>query len=176
MTKPELIDAFHQRHLELINYIIPLTEAQFTFKKNGKWTAGQQLSHVHLTLLPFPGVLSSKEFILERFGKINRPAWSYETVIANYFKTSLQSPEKFLPGEIAPEQKQIIAEEMKRVLLVIGELLEQFTEEELDTLSLPHPLLGILSIREMFYLISYHPSHHLAQTKQCVEGMDGLTM
>jgi len=65
---------------------------------------------------------------------------------------------------------------MKRVLLVIGELLEQFTEEELDTLSLPHPLLGILSIREMFYLISYHPSHHLAQTKQCVEGMDGLTM
>ena len=38
--------------------------------------------------------------------------------------------------------------------------IDVFTENELDTLSIPHPLLGSISLREMLYNAIYHVEHH----------------
>lgn len=171
MTKQELIRTFCNNHQEVIEYVNSLTDDEFTYSHNNKWTAGQQYSHVCLTILPFPRALSSKEFILQKFGKINRSTWNYDLVIENYFKTSLQAPQQFLPEEVKPDQKATITTDIKKALFTIEQLLEQYTEEEFDTLVLPHPLLGDLTIREMFYLMGYHATHHLRQTKQNLEGL-----
>lgn len=169
MTKEELIKTFYNNHQEMIDYVNSLTDEQFTFSYNGKWTAGQQFSHVYMTLLPFPKILPSKDFILQKFGKINRPTWSSDTVIENYFKTSRQAPQQFLPEQVDPEQRTTITDDLQTVLLTIKKLLDQYTEGELDTLVLPHPLLGNLTIREMFYLMAYHATHHLRQTEKNLE-------
>ena len=169
MTKQELIERFYINHQEMIDYVNSLTDEQFMYRENGKWTAGQQFSHVYLTLLPFLKVLPSKEFIMQKFGKINRPTWNYTTVIENYFKTSLKAPPQFLPEQVPLEQKAIITANIQKKLLSIQQLLNQYTDDELDTLVLPHPLLGNLTIREMFYLMTYHPTHHLIQTKKNLE-------
>jgi uncharacterized damage-inducible protein DinB len=166
MTKQQLIKAFCDNHQEMIDYITSLTDEQSTFGNNGKWTAGQQFHHVYLTIAVFPRVLSSKDFIKQKFGTINRTAWSFDTVIENYLKTSRQAPEQYLPEQVTPEQRATIAADIQSVLPTIQQLLDQYTEEELDTLVLPHPLLGTLTIREMFYLMSYHATHHLRQTKK----------
>lgn len=169
MTKTALINNFTDNHQQFIKYITALTDEQFLHRYNQKWTAGQQLSHVFLCLLPFMKALPSKDYILQKFGKSARAAWDYETVIGNYFKTSLQAPEKFLPGEVGPEQKNILTADLGEIVASIGALLSDYTEEELDTLVLPHPLLGNLSIREMFYFMGYHALHHLKQTQQHLE-------
>lgn len=167
MTKQELIKTFIHNHEETVYYINALTDAEFVYSLPQKWSAGQQLKHILLTLLPFPKVLSSKSFILEKFGKINRDTWSYETVLENYSKTSLKAPERFLPEkDIAPGQKEEIISEINETLSSTKNLLDAYSEEELDSLVLPHPLLGLLTIREMFYLMSYHPLHHLKQVEQ----------
>ena len=174
MKKQELIEAFINNHEETVHYINTLTDELFVFNVPQKWSAGQQLKHILLTLTPFPGVLSSKPFILEKFGKINRPTWSYETVLENYSKTSLKAPERFLPeNDITPDQKEQIISEINETLALTKNLLEQYSEEELDSLSLPHPLLGLLTIREMFYLMSYHPIHHLKQIKNILRSYPG---
>lgn len=169
MTKQELIKTFYDNHQEMIDYVNALTDEQFTYSLNGKWTAGQQFSHVYLTLLPFLKVLPSKDFIVQKFGKISRSTWDYDTVIENYFKTSLQAPQQYLPEQITPEQKATITADIQKVILTIQHFLDQYTEEELDSLVLPHPLLGNLTIREMFYLMTYHATHHLRQTASNVE-------
>lgn len=166
MTKQELIKTFYDNHLEVVDYINTLTDDQFTSSHNGKWTAGQQYNHIYLTILPFTRALASKDFILQKFGKINRPTWDYDTVIENYFKTSRQAPQQYLPEETGAEQRTKITAGINETLEVIQQHLEQFTEEELDTLILPHPLLGSLTIREMFYLMGYHAIHHLKQIVQ----------
>jgi hypothetical protein len=171
MKKQELIKTFFNNHQEMIDHVNSLTDEQFTYSYNGKWTAGQQFNHVYLTLLPFPKILPSKDFILQKFGKINRPVWSYDTVIENYFKTSRQAPERFLPGQVSLEQKATLTVDIQNILQTIQNLLEQYTEEELDSFVLPHPLLGNLTIREMFYLMTYHATHHL---KQVVENLEHL--
>lgn len=169
MTKQELIKAFYDNHKEMSDYINSLTDEQFVYSRNGKWTAGQQFSHVYLTLLPFPKILPSKEYIVQKFGKIDRPIWSYNTVIENYFKTSRQAPQQFIPEQVSPLQKEIITGDLQRILLTIQQLLDQYTDEELDTFVIPHPLLGKLTIREVFYLMTYHATHHLRQIEQNLE-------
>ncbi|MCW3094355.1 MAG: hypothetical protein JWP81_5424 [Ferruginibacter sp.] len=140
-----------------------------TCSNNGKRTAGQQFHHVYLVISPFTKILSSKEFILQKFGEINRPAWNYDTVIENYFKTSPPSPQQFLPEQISPQQTTIITVDLQKVLQTIQQLLDQYTDTELDTLVIPNPLLGNLTIRETFFLMSYPATHHLKQTEKKLE-------
>lgn len=169
MTKQELIKAFLNNHQEMIDYVNSLTDEQFTFSYNEKWTAGQQFQHIYLVISAFPKILSSKEFILQKFGKINRPTWDYDIVIENYFNTSRKSSQQFLPEQISREQKATIATDIQKSLLTIQQLLDKYTDEELDTLVIPNPLLGNLTIRETFYLMSYHATLHLKQTMQNLE-------
>jgi hypothetical protein len=169
MTKQELIKAFYANHKEMSDYINSLTNEQFVYSCNGKWTAGQQFSHVYLTLLPFTKILPSKDFIVQKFGNIDRPIWKYDTVIENYFKTNRQAPQQFLPEKVNIEQKNTITAELHKILLNIQELLDQYTEEELDSFVIPHPLLGKLTIREIFYLMTYHANHHLKLTRLNLE-------
>lgn len=165
MTKQELINAFQTNHKELVDFVNSLTDDQFIYRHNEKWTAGQQLQHIYLTLLPFPKALSSKEYLLHKFGKINRPIWNYDTVIENYLKSTLQAPQTYLPEQINADQKGKIASDILYLLTSIQHLLNDYSDEELDTLVLPHPLLGNLTLREMFYLMTYHAAHHSKQTK-----------
>lgn len=166
MTKQELIERFYRNHQQLIDYVNSLPDNEFLYSYNGKWTAGQQLSHAYLCVVPLSKILASKEAIVRKFGKIDRAVWNYDMVIENYIKTSLKAPERFLPEQINLEQKTNITADFQEILPIIQRLLNEFTEEELDTLVLPHPLLGNLTIREMFYLMTYHPIHHLKQIQQ----------
>jgi hypothetical protein len=171
MTKRELLKAFVDNHKEVSDYINSLTEEQFVYGHNGKWTAGQQFSHVYLTLTPFPKALASRAFIIRQFGRIDRPNWDYEEVVRKYLKTSLKAPQQFLPERVDPEQRAIITTDLQKISLTIEQLLDEFTDEELDTLVLPHPLLGNMTIRELFYLMTYHATHHLRQTEDNLKNM-----
>jgi hypothetical protein len=166
MNKQELIKTFSDNHHTVITYIQALPDPHFSYRNHEKWTAGQQLRHILLTLLPFPKVLQSKDFIAQKFGTLQRTTWDYNTVRNNYLKTSRQAPSQFLPEEILPSQKAGLIAQLEEVLATINQLFVLYNEEELDSLVLPHPLLGKLSIREMFYLMSYHPLHHLNQIKE----------
>lgn len=171
MTKQQLIDNFIKNHLKVVHYVDDLDNQRFIYSYKNKWTAGQQLKHILLTVMPFPKVLLSKEFILEKFGKITRSTWDYETVLENYLKTNLKAPEQFLPEyEVKLDEKNQIISDINKNLDSIKKLLNNYSEEELDKLILPHPLLGKLTIREMFYLMTYHPLHHLKQIKMNLAG------
>lgn len=164
MLQQELIAVFVRNHLEAVQYIDGLSDKQFSYRYQQKWTAGEHLQHILLTILPFPRVFSSKQFIRDTFGTIDRQAWDYDTVLQNYAQTSLKAPEAFLPkDEVRYDQKATIIASIQQQLNAINDLLGQYSEEELDNLVLPHPLLGKLTIREMLYLMSYHPLHHQRQ-------------
>ncbi|MGG8496767.1 DinB family protein [Tenacibaculum sp. TC6] len=170
MQKAELIKKFIQNHQEIIQYIDNLDEKKFTYVHNGKWSAGQQLEHILLTIIPFPNILFSKKYLIEKFGYINRETWNYQTVLENYSKTTLKAPDRFLPQEkITINQKSTIISDIKKILEQIKECFEKYSEEELDTLTLPHPLLGKITIREMFYLMLFHPLHHKKQIQEILK-------
>lgn len=172
MEKQALIDRFIKNHEEFTAFVGGLEFNKLTLEFPIKWSAVQHLKHVSYTLSPFSKALLSKQFLLDTFGSIQREPWNYSTVLDNYLKTSLKAPEQFIPNEyINPQETDQLIYEISDDLTGIKELLMTYTEIELDKLSLPHPLLGLLSIREMFYLMSYHPKHHQKQLEEMLISM-----
>jgi hypothetical protein len=161
---------FQTTHHQFLSYIVSLSEQEYGFAHNEKWTAGQQLHHINLCLQPIAQAIASKEFIAQKFGTIERPIWEYDTVIGNYTNALAQggkAPDRFVPQQQqTPPDKTILAAELNQLLQTIQQHLETYTDTELDTLVLPHPLLGKLTIREMMHLMAYHATHHHQQTKQ----------
>lgn len=169
MTKSALIETFCKNHKEFSSYINSLSDADFLFAAKDKWSAGQQLEHVYLCITPFTKALASKEFIEQKFGKVNRPTWSHkevETFYTNALQNGGKAPERFVPTMVELNKKAELTNALNETLKTISQYWETFTEEELDTLMLPHPLLGNMTIREMFYLMADHATHHMNQTKK----------
>jgi hypothetical protein len=169
MTKEALIKLFFDKHNEFLAYINTLPDVEFMISKNHKWTPGQQLDHIYLCLQPLAQALASKAYIEQKFGLIKRPFLSYNEVIANYdaaLKKGGKAPERFVPKSVELDQKPELLTLTHEMIKAISDQLTTYTETELDTLALPHPLLGLLTVKEMFYLMAHHATHHLDQTKQ----------
>lgn len=169
MKKDELISVFYSNHQTFLDYFNGLSMDELNYRYADKWTAIEQLEHITLCLKPLTKVLLSKEYIRQNFGSLNRTTWSYNIVIENYLaaiQKGGKAPAQFIPRKSPTIQRGEIIDEFIVSMVSIKQLLERYTEEELDTLVLPHPLLGLLTIRELFYLMSYHVIHHQNQIKR----------
>lgn len=173
MTTKELATQFHDNHQQLVDYICSLPDNDFETAKNGKWSPGQQLDHVVRCIVPLAKALSNKPFIEAKFGKVQRPVASYEEVITNY-KHALanggKAPERFLPEPVDAGKKEALSAEMASTVAALIKSLESYSEEELDTLVIPHPLLGNLTVREFLALMAYHATHHREKTEENLKG------
>ncbi|MNJ86130.1 DinB superfamily protein [compost metagenome] len=165
MTKHELMHAFAANHSEAIDFVNNLDENQWNYAEPRKWSAGQQLKHLYLTILPFPRALQSKSILLEKFGSIQREKLEYEEVIDRYMQSSRKAPGQYVPDSVSFDEKPEIIRNIRETISQITMLFLEYDESELDHSVLPHPLLNLLTIREMFYLMTYHPLHHLTSFK-----------
>jgi hypothetical protein len=68
-----------------------------------------------------------------------------------------------LPETVSPEQRAALCITLAALVQELCLRLGNFTEEDLDSYCLPHPLLGNLTMREMLYNAIYHVQHHQEQ-------------
>jgi hypothetical protein len=162
-SKAEWLPALYQTHEALIHYVNLLPDEALVYSQAGKWSAGQQLQHVYLCLLTISKALSSKKYVEETFGRIDRPTLSYDEVIERY-KAGLaaggKAPDRFVPGPFEPGQKEATIANLRQTLQDIETHLQAYTEEDCNTLILPHPFIGKLTIKELLFLMTEHASVH----------------
>jgi hypothetical protein len=84
-----------------------------------------------------------------------------------------KAPDRFVPEKFDLLNKPLLTNKLYDLLLRIGQHFENYTEEELDSLVLPHPLLGRLTIRELFYVMTDHAVHHHKQVIRNLEEFHG---
>jgi hypothetical protein len=166
--KETLFQQFQKNHFDFIEYINTLTEEQFLFSKNQKWTAGQQLEHLVISIKTFTNGVTNKMLLLEKFGTITRPRFDDENVVKNY-KNALanggKAPSVFLPNVVEWTQKEAFIQDIYKYLTRLENNFLQYTDQEIDTFAIPHPLLGLMSIGEMCQMLTYHVLHHQSQVK-----------
>lgn len=163
MTRDTLINKLNHNYQSFTNYINSLRNDEFTSSYNEKWTAGQQLEHILKSVAPIAKALSSKSFIEENFGKVDRPGIAYDDLVKNYQLALAQggkAPARFIPEKVVLSQKSTLIDSILATVAKLVELLSNYTDEELDSLVIPHPLLGKLTIREMICFTIYHVEHH----------------
>lgn len=164
MSKEEIIKHLTENHNDFIKLMATMNERGFMFSINDKWTAGQQLFHIVLSVSPLTKIFLLPAFLIKIiFGKANRPSKDYESLIKKYL-TKIEKGGKATRGFIPPSVEFKNREKLStKLLLLINKLKNQvdgFSEKQLDELILPHPLLGKLTLREMLMFTVYHVQHH----------------
>ncbi len=170
MTKVEIQGRLSSSHDAIINFIDLLSEAEFMIQKADKWTAGQQIEHLIISTQPLKILRWLPVFLIKnKFGLANRPSKTYDELVARY-KEKLAlggtAPSRFNPKKVAFTAKKGLNKTLLSNVDTLKKVAGRFSEVELDTLIIPHPLLGKLTLREMLMFTAYHALHHLEITKR----------
>jgi hypothetical protein len=170
MTKTELKQNLTNNHQAFVDYVNILSTDEFLYAPADKWTAAQQLDHIYKSVKPLTQGMGYPKFVLKwKFGKANRPSRTYDEVVAKYnSKLALggRATGQFVPAVIGVDKKEMLNKLILDSVQKLNTRLDRFSESEMDTMILPHPLLGKITLREMMYFTMYHVAHHEAIIKR----------
>ena len=171
MNRLELGQGLNENYQSFVDYIHVLEEADFLFAPANKWTAGQQLQHLVLSVKPLnKALLMPKLALTSMFGKANRPSKSYEDLVTKYQDKlkgvqGAPAPSQYAPSPIAYSQSNELCNTLMKEVSKLRRKIEKISESDLDVIILPHPLMGKVTLREMIYFTIYHAEHHLNHLK-----------
>lgn len=159
-----------ESHLLFVEELQAMDESTYLRAPEGKWNAGQHLSHLVKSAKAIHTGLVLPRFQLKvMFGTANRPSRTYEGLVEKY-QTKLaegyENKNAYMPAEVSISDRKELSDKLMSYASLIGKRVEGYKEDELDIYILPHPLIGKLTIREMAYFTIYHVEHHHNLVKQ----------
>lgn len=164
-NKTELIAQLKAAFEEVRSLVSPLSDEQLHASNTDKWSIGGNLEHLILTSLPVSSALKLDKEKIKGFGIPKGSSRTYEHLFATYKKAlakGIKAPPSFSPQINKPKSKQ---ESLASWDVIEQKFLQRidalWTEEELETYAIPHPAIGILTVREMLYFTVFHIHHHL---------------
>ncbi len=164
LNKPAIIADLSEAHNLLWQTAQSLPDDKQERTITGKWSAAQHVQHINTGIRPLVKYLMlPKPYIAETYGQPEQPTRSYDelfTTYSNRIKAGAVATGKFLPEDDANINLTIEIETGKGILAALIDALANWTEEEQDLYVCPHPLLGMLTVREILYFTIFHAQHH----------------
>lgn len=167
MNKATLIQSLNDKFDELIQWAERQDDDKFELSaREGKWTTGQHILHLIVsTKAVVLGMSFDKSLLKDRFGLNDREEKDYEGIYKMYLDLLAKGPvvatAPYRPSVVKNEDKKAILAKFDEKRHDLIKVLEQWTEDELSSYQLVHPLMGPMSIREMILFTIYHTEHHL---------------
>ena len=110
MDKQSIKNKLFENHQSFIDYILSLSDEEYLHSQNQKWTAGQQLEHIYLSVKPCRLALSLPKFLPKLiWGQANRESKSYDELVTKYLsklENGGTAPGRFVPKKISVQQRQ----------------------------------------------------------------------
>ena len=175
MNKTEIINAIGKQHSRFSEYISGLSEDEFLFRYQSKWSAGQQLKHIILCVQPLVQVCGMPNTRIEqKFGANETESRGYDKILGDYLEKldrGGKSPKQYVSDSVLGNEKPELLETLLKSIQKLNKEIEAFSEKELDGLCIPHPVLGNITLREMLFNAIYHVQHHQIQTENNLKKM-----
>jgi len=176
MNKVEIKARLEDSYQQYWSYVAKLSKDEYEYAPDGKWNAGEQTLHLIKSLKPMVKGLGMPKFLIKyKFGKANRPSRTYDEVVEKYRgqleTTAYVAPASYSPNKVTFQQANDLDKKLKNHLALIEGKLSKWTEAQLDEFVVPHPLLGKITVRELFYFTIYHAHHHQLLIKQYLKGV-----
>jgi hypothetical protein len=169
-SKSEISKNLENNYLKFIAKLNDLDQHFFELTPNGKWSPAMQLDHLIKSVKPLNQAFKLPTFCFKLlFGKIKRENLTYDNLVDLYLakiKMGAVATGAFIPPKIEFSKRPKLIEKFTLENRKFISSLEKFTESDLDTVLLPHPLLGKITIREMYFFTIYHIEHHLEIIKK----------
>jgi hypothetical protein len=143
-----------------------MSDSVFNRKPGGKWSVAETLQHLYLSARPVLRLMNGPRDVFRQWPVASRASRSYEEIADLYrqaLATGVKAPEAMLPraADMAVDQATVIGRFID-VYESLGAAAALWPENELDGYQLPHPALGLVTVREMLDFVDIHTHHHLA--------------
>jgi DinB superfamily len=164
---PDLISQLNTASDTFIHYCSTLTDEQFFHQPEGKWSPAQQVKHLITATNTSRLAFSLPKWIVRMVaGKPNRPSRTYDELVVKY-KSKLQqggrASGRFVPKPIPVSygKERLLTQFSVSLQRFANVLQRNWKDPGLDQYVAPHPLLGKITLRELYYFNIYHTYHHL---------------
>jgi hypothetical protein len=166
MDKLAIADGIEEKYQVLFDWLNQQPAENWETGPEGKWTTSQHILHLVNSLQLLNNALSYPRFFLKyKFGLSNRPSRSYEEVVEKYQEKLEENKDKTIVFN--ENLKSPLLKDRPRLLtrLQIQHKKLQYktrkiSDVNLDTLVIPHPLMGKMTVRELIMWAAYHTEHH----------------
>lgn len=171
MDKFEIADLLEIKHQDLFSWIENQPLDNWEKGPKEKWTTGQHILHLVNSLQLLNNALSYPKFILKyKFGTCNRPSRNYDAVAKRYQQKLMDNQDKAKIFNQKLEQPTLNEREVLLTKFQIQQKKLQYKTKKiknknLDTLVIPHPLMGKMTIREIIMWTAHHTEHHTETLK-----------
>ena len=161
MSKADIEQAWRDISSEVTSTFAELSPEDFSAQQVG-WSYAQNLDHLIRSATAIANALALPKLLIRTlFGKATNSRTS-DDVRSKYLAQLDQGSQA--GGKFVPTGSQGQADMLRQWDRVSSKLLtnlDRWSEQQLDTLRLPHPLLGKLTVREMLFFTEFHTRHHL---------------
>jgi len=171
MDKEGISNLLEEKHQELFNWLEDQPNENWVVGPEGKWTTGQHVLHLVNSMKLLNHAMSFPAFLLKyKYGTCNRELRDYSAVAKRYdqkladnqerakvFNQSLKSP--------TLTQKTTLLNTLKIQQKKLQYKTRKWKDSKLDTLVLPHPLMGKMPVRELLMWTAHHTEHHTKTLK-----------
>ena len=168
-SRPELLAALRRLDDAGEAYLVAMPGAEFFEPQGSAWSPSGHLRHLAKTARPVARALTLPRLMLAlRFGVHRGTSAPFESLRARYLDRLAAGVDagRFAPSErprptdTARGRDEVLAEwhAANRALETAA---LSWRERALDRYRLPHPALGLLTLREMLAFTVYHTAHHL---------------
>jgi DinB superfamily len=164
MNKIQIQEAVAARCQHLADSVSHLNFAHFFAPAGEKWSVAENILHLTQSVKALnPAFGLPKAMLAQQFGLSERPTRTYEEVTQQYLAVlagGVRAQGAFVPQMPENPEKEVLLASFQKHHQTLINALENWTEEELDSFQLKHPVLKLLTVREMLYFMVYHIGHH----------------
>jgi DinB superfamily len=162
MNQSEIIAKLQSELTDMENLSNSFEETTFFKQPHAeKWSAAQNIVHLNFVAKNIMGALSNPS-VLEGFGKADRASRDFDTIRDAYLSGLAVFQAKGMPYKHLNTEgsKADMLHGFKTLHQNLATQIAALSEEDMDSLQLPHPVLGVMTVREMIYFATYHIRHH----------------
>ena len=177
-SAPELADALARIEREGQVYLIAMSDAQFFAPQGAAWSPALHVRHLRKSVAPLAAALRIPRLMLRlRFGRPRAPSRSFAGVREAYrgMLAAGGTAGRFTPSaepmpQDAGDRRAEITAAWSVANAAVVNAMGRWSDAALDGTCLPHPLMGLLTIREMLAFTVYHTAHHLSRIAERAGG------
>ena len=166
-TQPEILAALEANARTIADYFAALPAEVFFAGDSDHWGPGLHLAHITRTSRQITGGLRSGALpvhptaISRSYAEV-RDAAAASLVEAS--KDTLLTMGRKVRIEEGSTQGQVV-EAFLAAGVTLREAIGEWSDEAMDRHAMPHPLMGVLTVREMLLFAVVHERHHLRRVQ-----------
>ena len=174
-SREHILRALGGAEEEVAAFFASLSSEELALRVGDSWTALEQLEHLNSAVSAVARGFGAPKLLLRlRFGRSRQTGRSYIQLRDDYrqrLAAGGRASGPFVPKSLEPatpidRRRDDLVAQWRRRNGRLRDAVESWKEQQLDTIRMPHPLLGKISAREMLYFAIYHAEHHVTATKR----------